>query len=242
MVIVIIPRRAALAAAQPLGQPDPSRPGTLARSAVHGTFFPAAPRRTASAGRSARTFGFMITVRTDRCVLEPQVEAHAPAMFDVLSDPAIYEFEGVPPPSVERLAAGYRRRESRVSPDGNEQWLNWVVRLPSSELAGYVQATVLTTGVSYVAYEFASKYWRQGIGSSSVSAMLHELAQTYGVLMFVAVLKAANFRSMGLLRHLGFAPGDPSDAERYEAEQDEVVMVMAAPSKPSRLPAAANAA
>ena len=184
----------------------------------------------------------MKTVRTDLCVLEPQVEAHAPAMFEVLSDRAIYEFEGVPPPSVERLAAGYRRRQSRISPDGSEQWLNWIVRLPTSELAGYVQATVLTTGVSYVAYELASKYWQQGIGSASVSAMMQELSQTYGVTMFVAVLKTANFRSMGLLRHLGFLPGSPADAEKYEAEQDEVVMVKAAPEGQSRPPAIANAA
>ena len=105
----------------------------------------------------------MNTLRTPLCVLEPQVVAHAEEMFVVLCDPAIYQFEGVPPPSVERLAAGYRRRESRLSPDGQEQWLNWVVRrLPGGEATGYVQATVLAGGVSYVGYEFASRFWRQG--------------------------------------------------------------------------------
>ncbi len=183
----------------------------------------------------------MRTLRTHRCTLEPQVEAHAPAMFKVLSDPAIYEFEGEPPPSVERLAAGYRRRESRLSPDGSEQWLNWVVRLPSDDLAGYVQATVLASGVSYVAYEFASKHWRQGIGSAAVAAMLEELAQAYGVHTFVAVLKSANFRSIGLLRHLRFVPGGPGDAARYGAEQDEVVMIRAKPTQSSGSPATANA-
>ena len=163
-------------------------------------------------------------------------------MFEVLSDSAIYEFERVPPPSVERLAAGYRLRESRVSPDGRERWLNWVVRLPSDELAGYVQATVLESGASYVAYEFASRHWRQGIGSTSVRAMLEELAQAYGVHTFVAVLKSANFRSLGLLRHLGFEPGGPGEAEKYEAEQDEVVMLKAKPTTPSNSQATPNAA
>jgi RimJ/RimL family protein N-acetyltransferase len=149
-------------------------------------------------------------------------------MFDVLSDPAIYEFEGVPPPTVERLAAGYRRRHSRTSPDGREKWLNWVVRLPNEELAGYVQATVLESGASYVAYEFASRHWRQGIGSASVSAMLIELVQSYSVHTFVAVLKKANYRSMGLLRRLGFEHGTQADAELYEAEKDETVMLKAA--------------
>ncbi|MDH4052068.1 MAG: GNAT family N-acetyltransferase [Rubrivivax sp.] len=184
----------------------------------------------------------MNTLRTSRCVLEPQLEAHAPEMFVVLSDPAIYEFERVPPPSVDKLAAGYRRLETRVSADGSEQWLNWVVRLPSGELAGYVQATVLPSKASCVAYEFASRHWRQGIGSAAVGAMLAELEVSYGVRLFVAVLKAANFRSMGLLRHLGFRPGTPADAETFEAEPDEAVMVKAASASPSVRSGAEHAA
>jgi len=91
--------------------------------------------------------------------------AHAVEMFAVLSDPAIYEFEGEPPPSLERLVAGYRRSESRRSPDGREQLLNWVVRLPSGELAGYVQAAIAAGGHCYVGLEFASRFWRKGIAS-----------------------------------------------------------------------------
>jgi len=175
----------------------------------------------------------MNTLHTPLCVLEPQVEAHAEDMFPVLCDPAIYQFEGVPPPSVERLAAGYRRRETRVSPDGQEQWLNWVVRrLPGGEATGYVQATVLPGGVSYVAYEFSSRFWRQGLGSASVRAMMAELAGHYGVHTFVAVLKQANFRSLGLLRHLGFAHATPEQAARYEAEPDEMVMIKPAADNP----------
>jgi len=167
----------------------------------------------------------MKTIRTARCTLEPQVEAHAAAMFDVLSDPAIYEFEGVPPPSVEKLADGYRRKETRRSPDGREKWLNWVVRLPNNELCGYVQATVLESGASLVGYEFSSRHWRQGIGSTSVSAVLDELAQSYAVHTFVAVLKTANYRSMGLLHDLGFEPGTAEDARTYEADEDETVLL-----------------
>ena len=172
----------------------------------------------------------MKTLHSSRCVLEPQVEAHAAEMFVVLSDPAIYEYEGVPPPSIEKLAAGFRRREARMSPDGREQWLNWVVRLPSGELAGYVQGTVYESLASYIGYEFASKYWRQGIASAAIRCMLDDLVESYSVHTFVAVLKAANFRSLGLLMRLGFEPGTPDDAVRYEAEADEITMVMAASS------------
>jgi RimJ/RimL family protein N-acetyltransferase len=121
-----------------------------------------------------------------------------------------------------------RRREARVSPDGREQWLNWVVRLPSGKLCGYVQATVYESGAAYIAYEFASMYWRQGIGSSAVLRMLEDLRDSFSVHTFVAVLKAANFRSMGLLLKLGFKPGTNEDAELYGAEPDEVTVVMPA--------------
>ena len=186
--------------------------------------------------------GCMRTLQSPLCTLEPQVVAHATEMFLVLSDPAIYEYEGAPPPSVDRLADGYRRRESRVSPDGSEKWLNWVVRLPTGQLAGYVQATVLASGASYVGFEFASRHWRQGLGTASVSALLGELASNYRVHMFVAVLKPMNYRSMGLLSRLGFEPASAERAAEFESESDEVVLLKHASSQPSAEPGRESAA
>ena len=147
-------------------------------------------------------------------VLEPQVVAHAAEMFVVLSDPAIYEFENSPPKSVASLTQRFARLESRVSPDGEEQWLNWVIRLPSGALAGYVQATIARDRTAHIAYELASKFWRRGIGSAAVSAMLKELAISYGVYTCVATLKERNYRSLALLRSLGFErSGSPNSGE-----------------------------
>lgn len=149
-------------------------------------------------------------------------------MFRVLSDPAICELENQAPQSQDWLALRYRRLESRSSADGIETWLNWVIRLPSKELAGYVQATILQSGVAYVAYELGSRHWRQGIGSSAVRAMLAELRSEYGVIAFVAVLKAKNFRPLALLRSLGFGSGDAEQQAPYRDDADELVMVRAA--------------
>lgn len=169
----------------------------------------------------------MKTLRASHCTLEPLVAAHARGMFEVLSDPRIYEFENEPPSSEAWLQQRYSLLESRCSSDGAEKWLNWVVRLPGGELAGYVQATVLPSGASCVAYELASRHWRRGIGSSAVQAMLDELESAYGVHTFVAVLKAANYRSLGLLRGLGFTPASPQQVAEFEAEPDERVMCKA---------------
>jgi hypothetical protein len=84
----------------------------------------------------------MRTLATDRLHLEPQLAAHADEMFVVLSDPAIYEFENQPPPPAGWLRARYARLESRRSADGRDQWLNWVLRLHTGELIGYVQASI----------------------------------------------------------------------------------------------------
>ena len=143
-------------------------------------------------------------------------------MFSVLSDPAIYEFENEAPTSEEWLARRYELLEQRGSADGKEKWLNWVVRLPGGELAGYVQATVLPSAASHVAYELGSRYWRQGIGSSAVTAMLEELRSNSGVHTFVAALKSANFR---LLRSLGFSLASEQQVAEFGGEPDELVMV-----------------
>jgi RimJ/RimL family protein N-acetyltransferase len=146
-------------------------------------------------------------------------------MFEVLTDPAIYEFENQPPPSESSLAARYATLESRQSPDGTQSWLNWVIRIPSGELAGHVQATVLADGAALIAYELASKYWRQGIASTAVTAVLTELEANYSVNLVVAVLKLRNHRSMGLLRKLGFQSASAEHVARFRTAMDEVVMV-----------------
>jgi RimJ/RimL family protein N-acetyltransferase len=170
----------------------------------------------------------MRTLLATRCVLEPQVEADASQMYGVLADPAIYEFENDPPPSQEWPAQRFRLLESRGSADGTEQWLNWVIRLPGGMLAGYVQATVMPSAVAFVAYELASRHWRQGIGSSAVRAVLDELRTHYGAQTFVAVLKARNFRCEALLRSLGFEPAGAEQQAEYRDEADEVVMTRSA--------------
>jgi [ribosomal protein S5]-alanine N-acetyltransferase len=158
------------------------------------------------------------------CTLEPLRREHAAEMFELLSDPAIYEFENAPPRSLAWLEARYARLERRASADGRQQWLNWVLRLPDGTLAGYVQATVLPGGTALVAYELASRHWGRGLGSGSVAAMLDELRTQYAVTRFVAVLKQANHRSLKLLQRLGFQPATADEAGLH-LDPDERVML-----------------
>lgn len=167
----------------------------------------------------------MRVLHTDRLVLEPQLAAHADEMFRVLSDPAIYEHENAPPPSVEWLRERFARLESRRSPDGREQWLNWVLRLSSPpELIGYVQATVQRGQRAAVAYELGSGWWGRGLAHEAVWAMLAELTSRYEVRHFTAVLKRSNLRSLRLLERLGFSPATSEARALSQIEPDELLM------------------
>jgi RimJ/RimL family protein N-acetyltransferase len=141
-----------------------------------------------------------------------------------LCDPAIYTYENAPPPSLEGLRERYARLESRISPDGEEIWLNWVIRLPSSALIGYVQATLRPHGLAAIAYELHSDFWGQGLAHEAVQAMLGEVAQRYGVRHLLALLKRRNLRSRRLLDRLGFGLASADEHARRHIEVDEWLM------------------
>jgi [ribosomal protein S5]-alanine N-acetyltransferase len=167
----------------------------------------------------------MRVIETGALTLVPQTVAHAEEMFVVLSDPAIYEYENEPPPSVEWLRARFAKLESRRSPDGQDRWLNWVIRLASSQLIGYVQATVRPDGSAATAYVLASAFWGRGLGRQAVEAMITELGERYQVRAFSAVLKRENLRSLRLLERIGFSPASPELHFRYEVEPGEILML-----------------
>jgi len=167
----------------------------------------------------------MRVIEAGSLTLEPQTAAHAEEMFAVLSDPAIYEYENQPPPSLEWLRVRFTKLESRLSASGEEQWLNWVIRLPTSELIGYVQATVHPDDRAAVAYELSSAYWGRGLARQAVEAMIAELVEHYRVHSLSSVLKRGNLRSMRLLERLGFSPASSEQHVKHRVEPDELMML-----------------
>ena len=74
------------------------------------------------------------TLETERLELTPMVEGDSDALFALLKDPEIHVFTGGhPPEAADDLRAKIRRRESRRSPEGDELWLNWTLRLKSDQ-------------------------------------------------------------------------------------------------------------
>ncbi len=174
----------------------------------------------------------MHVLHAGKCALEPQTVAHAEPMFAILIDARLYAYENAPPASLDWLRTRFTRLESRLSGDSREQWLNWVIRLESGELAGYVQATVRGDGSALLAYVLGSAHWARGIAQLTVRAMMVELRDAYRVRRFLAVLKGANTPSRRLLERLGFdvAPlqaryGEAVDDDELCMQRDEGVAV-----------------
>jgi RimJ/RimL family protein N-acetyltransferase len=139
--------------------------------------------------------------------LEPQVAGHAAELYAVLRDPGLYEFTdaGVPE-SEDSLRQRLARLESRVSPDGAFQWLNWVVRNEAGAVVGYVQATLDRNSEAEVAYVIGRAFWRRGYATEACRVMLAELAATFGARRALARIDDENEASLSLVRKLGFEP------------------------------------
>ncbi len=136
--------------------------------------------------------------------LEPQLAAHAAELYAVVSDPSLYEYiDAKEPESEASLRDRLQRLESRLSPDGTEHWLNWIVRNASGELVGYVQATVTPDHSAEIAYVLGRAHWRRGYASAACRAMIAELRSSYGVTRLTATLDPANTASLALVRKLG---------------------------------------
>jgi ribosomal-protein-alanine N-acetyltransferase len=168
----------------------------------------------------------METLTTADLVLEPLVAGHAEAMFKVLRDPELYTYlDYGPPPSAEHLRGVYEQLEARVSPDGSELWLNWVVRPHGAAPLGFVQATVGGAD-AWVAYVLARESWGRGYACQATRAVVDHLRATCAVSRFLASVEGDNRRSVRLLERLGFRPATEAEAGEHMLSATERLFVL----------------
>jgi [ribosomal protein S5]-alanine N-acetyltransferase len=147
-----------------------------------------------------------ITLETPRLFLEPVLRRHAPLLFEALCDESIYRYIPQEPPESEAyLAARFGRLAARQSPDGQEMWLNWAIRLKATkEYAGLVQATIRPDGVALLAYELNQAFRGQGFAAEACAAVIEEVGRHYEVTICIAYVDTRNAPSIRLLERLGF--------------------------------------
>lgn len=173
--------------------------------------------------------------------LEPVSVAHAEEMHWVLSDASIYEFldeEG--PPTLDWLREAYARREVGRSPDGSEQWFNWMIRGPEGRLIGYVQATIESPEVCWIAYVVTAKGRGQGHATRAVAAMIDYLVRSHGVVRLHASVERAHTRSIALLVRAGFELAPPGTEQGKGLSANEALYLRTATSAADSRPRPAH--
>lgn len=141
-----------------------------------------------------------------RLQLEPLAEHHADELFEPLCDPRLYRYIPQDPPlSVEALRVRFALLARRRPPEGNELWLNWVMRgRDDGGCRGRLQATLRAAAPAWVAYEVFPAYWRHGLAREGCACMIGWLIDALGVQQFAAEVDAQNIASLRLLERLGF--------------------------------------
>jgi ribosomal-protein-alanine N-acetyltransferase len=145
-----------------------------------------------------------LRIETRRLVLEPILAGHAREMAFLLKDQDLYNFVPQDPPALEELEKTYRFWSQRISPTGDELWLNWVARMKSTgEAIGHFQAGVKEGPDSNLGYTVGRKFQRQGFASEALRGILSFLGSEIGIKSIKAWIDTRNIPSIALVEKLG---------------------------------------
>jgi RimJ/RimL family protein N-acetyltransferase len=152
-------------------------------------------------------------IETARLTLEPLHVDHAEEIAPVLDDASLHDYIGGQPESAEQLRIRYARLVAGQSPDGQQGWLNWVIRYrDTGAIVGTVQATLHQTSgqrSAEIAWIIASGYQGQGHAKEATSSMVSWLRE-HGVRVFIAHVHPRHVASIAVARHLGLTATDVS--------------------------------
>jgi RimJ/RimL family protein N-acetyltransferase len=145
----------------------------------------------------------------ERVDLEPLAAAHAAELAPLLDDASLHEFTGGAPLSAAALAARFARLAVRRSPDGEQLWGNWVLRIRATgAVAGMIQATLPAGGpeagpaeVAWVVVRAAQSRGYAKEAASSLVAVLQQAGWTV-----VAHIHPGHVASQRVARAAGLSP------------------------------------
>jgi RimJ/RimL family protein N-acetyltransferase len=152
-------------------------------------------------------------LESDRLVLEPLRVEHADELAPVLDDPALHEFTGGQPATPGELRRRFERQVKGRSPDGHDEWLNWIVRVRATgQAAGIAQATVTTVDAggrtsADLAWVIGTPYQGQGLAKEATGLVAAWLRER-GVDRLGAHIHPEHHASMAVARSIGLVPTD----------------------------------
>jgi RimJ/RimL family protein N-acetyltransferase len=151
----------------------------------------------------------LATPRLDLVPLHPD---DADEMVDVLADSRLYTFTGGRPPSRDELLARYRGQSVGHSPEGSEEWHNWIVRRrPQGEAIGFVQATIVgSRGPADIAWLIGVPWQGRGFAGEAARAVVAWLERR-GVVLITAHIHPSHPASESVAASVGLEPTDDTD-------------------------------
>jgi RimJ/RimL family protein N-acetyltransferase len=152
-------------------------------------------------------------IETARLALEPLRVDHAAEMAPLLDDETLHTYIGGQPLTVAQLRDRYERQVAGRSADGEQGWLNWIVRRRDSGAAvGTVQATMWRAArtTAEVAWVIASRHQRQGFAGEAALAMAGWLRE-HGAELLIAHVHPGHRASIRVAERLGLTAGEVRD-------------------------------
>jgi ribosomal-protein-alanine N-acetyltransferase len=165
-------------------------------------------------------------IETERLWLRQATQEDAGDIFAIFSDPDVTQFHDLDTFTHLNQARGVIARRTRGFENG--RGIRWgITRKPDSDLIGSCGFTWdREANAAEVGYELASHFWRQGIMSEALCAILNYGFEIKGVQFVIAeimlenlasrrLLKKLGFQSQGILKERGFWKGKHHDLEQF---------------------------
>jgi RimJ/RimL family protein N-acetyltransferase len=142
---------------------------------------------------------------TDELELSLLVAADAGDLAELLDDPVLREW--LRSSKVDELRERFRGWETRRSPDGAEEWLNWVARRRSDGAAVTWMQAKVRGATGEIAYATVPSQRRRGYTVAAARVVVGWMPGL-GVATIEAHIDPANAASEAVARSLGFARSD----------------------------------
>ena len=151
--------------------------------------------------------GELWTLRSDRLVLSPMVQDDSGDLFELVRDPALHQFTGgAPPASADEVRERIRLREDRRSPEGDELWLNWTLRVRAfNQVVGYVQAGVGEKSAD-LAWVVGTRFQSRGYATEAGRRVAAWIRECLKVTEFRAAIHPEHTASCRVATRIGLRP------------------------------------
>jgi ribosomal-protein-alanine N-acetyltransferase len=169
-----------------------------------------------------KDFAFKLnkSIITERLLIEPLTVEHADILFESLCDERIYRWiESGGPKDLTQLREKWKRNEQRLSPDGNEAWLNWAIRINNDgPYIGKIDAELDSpVNVANVGFVLFPQYWGYGYATETMLGVKTTF-KSYGISRMRATVATPNISSARVLIKTGFERGElvTNEKDTYE--------------------------